>query len=150
MKKILSIPAYIWAVICFLIIPVTFIKNDAFAEKLARLPFMKVHPVYSGGELNQKFEKDGLVIAVNHPVEATPFKNARKRMVQVVFSSSGVLPGMIDQTIDYNFDKYPDFKVRINTANGETTIDPINKTVKSLYASSKVKENWVIRVNLEE
>jgi hypothetical protein len=148
MKKLLSIPAYLWAVACFLIIPVTFVKNDAFAEQLTRLSFMKVHPVYSGGVLNQQYEKDGILISINHPVGTTLFNNGKKGMVQVKFASTGVLPELIEQVIDYNFDNIPDFKVIINTLNGETTFNSLNSTASSLRASSQVKENWVIRLNL--
>jgi hypothetical protein len=150
MKKILSIPAYLWAIACFLLIPVTFIKNDAFAEQLAKLPFMKIHPVYSGGDLENKFERDDLVVAVNKPVNTAVFGKGKKEMVQVTFSATGGLPELIDQTIDYDFDTHPDFQVIINTTNGETNLTPLNPVVKSIWASSKVKENWVIRVNLQK
>jgi hypothetical protein len=150
MRKILSIPAYLWAVACFILIPVTFIKNDTFAAKLAKLPFMKVHPVYSGGDLNQQYDRDGLHIAVNKPVNATASGRGKKEMVQVTFSADGQLPEIIDQTIDYDFDNTPDFAVTIHTANGETKLTPLVPAVKSLWASSKMKEFWVIRINLEK
>lgn len=149
MRKILAIPAYLWAVACFLLIPVTFVRNDAFAEQLATLSFMKVHPIYSGGELSRTYEADSLLISVNKPVAAVLLGN-RKQMVQVSFSKRGQLPGMIDQTIDYDLDGNPDFRVIINTSNGETNLAPIDPTVKSLWLSSRLKEDWVIRVNLEK
>lgn len=147
MRKILTIPAYLWAFACFLLIPVTFVKNDAFAKQLATLPFMKVHPIYSGGEVDRTYEKDSLLISVNTPVSAVLLGD-RKQVVQVSFSKPGHLPGMIDQTIDYNLDGNPDFRVIINTANGETNLTPIDQNVKSLWLSSRLKEDWVIRVNL--
>jgi hypothetical protein len=149
MKKLLAIPAYLWAVVCLLIIPVTFIRNDTFAEQLATLSFMKVHPVYSGGELNRKYQQDSLTISVNKPVSAT-LLGSRKQQLQVTFSQKGHLPGIIDQTIDYDFDANPDFKVTINTASGETQLTPLVSDVRSCLASSKVKEDWVIRVNLDK
>ena len=150
MKKILSVPTYIWAFACLLIIPVIFIKNDTLAEQLAKVPFMKVHPVYSGGVLNQAYDKDGLTIAVNKPVDATAFGHGRKEIVQVTFAAQGRLPDRIEQEIDYNFDNSPDFSITINTNNGATTLVPINPTVRSVWASSKVKDNWVVRINLEK
>jgi len=149
MKRLLSIPAYLWAFICLLLVPITFIQNGAFARQLAKLPFMKVHPVYSGGELNRKYEEDSLFIAVNQPVKAALF-NDSKQMVQVTFSTKGQLPEWIDQTIDYNFDGKPDFSVNIHTKDGKTTLAPLDPTVKSLWASSKVKDVWIVRVNLEK
>ncbi|MBN1790185.1 MAG: hypothetical protein JW830_06800 [Bacteroidales bacterium] len=149
MRKILSIPAYLWAVACFLLVPVTFVKNDAFAKQLATLSFMKVHPVYSGGEVNRTYEKDSLLITVNKTVAVT-LVGDRKQMVQVSFSKGKQLPGMIDQTIDYDLDGNSDFRVIVNTSNGETNLTPIDQTVKSLWLSSRLKEDWVIRVNLEK
>ncbi len=149
MKKLLSIPGYFWALLCLLIIPVTFIKNDELAKQLTRLSFMKVHPVYSGGELNKTYESGNLLISVNHPVQSTIWKKSSKQIVQVAFSSTGALPELIEQTIDYNFDDVQDFKISVNTTNGKTEMLPLNKKVKSLYASSKVKEKWIVRVNLE-
>lgn len=149
MKKLLTIPAYIWAVACLLIIPITFIKNDALAEQLAKLPFMKIHPKYKGGEINRSYEKDGLLIAVNKPVYPSLYGEGSKGFVQVTFSlPGGQIPQQINQTIDYNFDSHPDFTVTISTITGETNLIPIDPTVISLYASSKVKEEWVIRANL--
>jgi hypothetical protein len=148
MKKLLTVSAYLWAVVCLVLIPVVFFKNDTLASQLATLPFMKVHPKYSGGELNRKYEKDSLVIMVNKPVNIALFGDKRQ-MVQMAFSRKGNLPGLIDQTVDYNFDNNPDFKVTINTTSGETNLTPLDQTVKSLSASSRVKDDWVIRVNLE-
>jgi hypothetical protein len=150
MKKILAIPAYIWAVACFLLVPVTFIKNEAFAEQLAKLPFMKIHPKYKGGELNRSYEHNGLSVKINMPVFAALFGEGNKGFVQVAFSAPAQLPEQIEETIDYNFDNSPDFRVTINTLSGETILIPLDQTVKSLYASSKVKDDWVIRVNLKK
>lgn len=148
MKNLLSVPAYIWAIACLLLIPVIFIKNDALARQLVKLPFMKVHPVYSGGEQNRQYEKDGLTITVNKPVNTTAFGKGKKEMVQVSFAAQGKLPDLINQTIDYDFNDSPDFSLTINTISGETELTPVNPTVRSLWVSSKVKETWVVRVNL--
>lgn len=149
MKKLLSIPGYFWALICLLIVPVTFINNDELARQLTRLSFMKVHPVYSGGELNKTYESANLLISVNHPVNATVWKNSDKKVVQITFSSTGVLPEQIEQTIDYDFDAVNDFSITINTQTGKTVLVPLSNKVKSLNASSRVKEHWVVRLNME-
>jgi hypothetical protein len=147
--KIISIPAYLWAVACFILVPVTFIKNDVLAEQLAKLSFMKIHPVFSGGELNRKYQEDSLEISVNHPVVASAIGD-RKQMVQITFAAAGQLPEQIDRTIDYDFNSHPDFRVTINTKNGATKLTPLAPAVKSLWASSKVKDAWVVRINLEK
>lgn len=149
MKKLLILPAYLWAVACFLLIPATFVKNDTFARQLAGLSFMKVHPVYSGGELNREYEHDSMLIRINKPVNTSLFGNGSREIVQVTFSASGALPEQIHQFIDYDFDNHPDFEVTISTPDGKTGFTALQPAVKSLGASSKVKENWIIRVNLK-
>ncbi len=149
MKTLQNIIAYFWATLCFLLIPVTFVQNDLLSKQLTRFSFMRVHPVYSGGELNKTYESGNLLISVNHPVQSTLWKKSSKQVVQVAFSSTQALPELIEQTIDYNFDDVHDFKITVNTPNGKTELFPLNKKVKSLYASSKVKEKWIVRVNLE-
>jgi hypothetical protein len=148
MKKPMIVPAYLWAAICVLLIPVTFIGNDGLARQMARLPFMKINPVYSGGELQRTIEKEGLIIAINNPVFVALIGESRRGFVQIRFAGRPQLPAAIQEAIDYNGDSTPDFHVDINTVSGVTTLDPLSKDVLSLNASSRVNEDWVIRVNL--
>jgi hypothetical protein len=148
MKKIRIIPAYIWAAACFILIPVTFIKNDVLAEKLARLPFMKIHPKYSGGEERIAYINNGLHISVFEPVYSGIKGKGSDGFVQVKFAGTNKIPGTINETIDYDLNGDPDFKVSINTADGITSLEKLNIHVQSIQVSSKVKEYWLVRVNV--
>jgi hypothetical protein len=148
MKKLRIIPAYIWAAVCFILIPITFIKNEALAEKLARLPFMKIHPKYSGGDERIAYINNGLHISVFEPVYSGINAKGSDGFVQVKFAGTNIIPATINEAIDYDLDGDPDFKVSINTANGATTLETLNNHVQSIQVSSKVKDYWLIRVNL--
>jgi hypothetical protein len=148
MKKLRIIPAYIWAAICFILIPITFIKNDALAEKLARLPFMKIHPKYSGGDERIAYINDGLAISVFEPVYNGITGKGSEGFVQVKFAGISHFPANINEAIDYDLNGDPDFKVSINTANGVTTLEKLNNHVRTVRISSKVKDYWLIRVNV--
>ncbi len=148
MKKIRIIPAYIWAAACFILIPITFIKNDALAEKLARLPFMKIHPKYSGGDERIAYIKNGLHISVFEPVYSGIKGKGSDGFVQVRFSGTNKMPGTINEAIDYDLNGDPDFKVSINTADGTTALEKLNNHVQSIQVSSKVKDYWLVRVNV--
>jgi hypothetical protein len=148
MKKLRIIPAYIWAAICFILIPITFIKNDALAEKLARLPFMKIHPKYSGGDERIAYINNGLNISVFEPVYSGIKGKGSDGFVQVKFAGTNNMPAKIDEAIDYDLNGDPDFKVSINTSDGVTTLEKLNNHVKSIQVSSKVKDFWLIRVNV--
>src|SRR5512133_1753249 len=145
MKKLRIIPAYIWASICLILIPVTFIKNDALAEKLARLPFMKIHPRYSGGAERIAYIDSGLHISVYEPVYSGITGKGSDGFVQVKFAGTANMPATINQAIDYDLDGESDFRVSIITATGVTTLEKIDARVRSLQVSSRVKDYWLIR-----
>jgi len=148
MKKIRIIPAYIWAAACFILIPITFIKNDALAEKLARLPFMKIHPRYSGGDERIAYINKGLHITVFEPVYSGIKGKGSDGFVQVKFAGTNKMPGTINEAIDYDLNGDPDFEVSINTSDGVTTLEKLNNHVQSVQVSSKVKDYWLVRVNV--
>lgn len=148
MKKLRTIPAYIWAAACFILIPVTFINIDVLAEKLARLPFMKIHPKYSGGDERIAYIKNGLHVTVFEPVYSGIKGKGSDGFVQVKFAGTNDLPATINEAIDYDLNGDPDFKVSVYTADGATTLEKLNSHVKSIQVSSKVKDYWLIRVNV--
>jgi hypothetical protein len=148
MKKLRSIPGYLWAAACFILIPITFIKNDALAEHMARLPFMKIHPKYSGGEERITYEKEGLHISVFEPVYSGINGKGSDGFVQVKFAGISKMPATINEAIDYDQNGEPDFRVSINTTDGTTNLEKLNNRVQSIGVSSKVKDYWLIRVNV--
>jgi hypothetical protein len=149
MKKLLIIPAYMWAIACLLLIPVTFIGNDSFANQLAKLPFMKVNPLYSGGELTDSIKGQELDIYIYKPVFEAFIGESKEGFVQIRFSSVEKLPDIITKSIDYDHDGKTDFDVNIDTRNGETQLKPLNPLVTGMDVSSKVKGDWIIRVGLK-
>jgi hypothetical protein len=148
MKKLVQIFAYTWAIICALLIPVTFMGNGQFATLLSKLPFMKVSPIYSGGVADRVIEKSGMKITINKPVFEALIGESREGFVQIRFSDSTQLPATIMQVIDYNNDGSGDFILNINTRSNQTQMEPINKNVRQLIVSSKVKNDWIVRVGL--
>jgi hypothetical protein len=149
MKKLKLIPAYIWAAACLLLVPITFVRNNDLAVQLAKLPFMKIHPKYTGGMEKRSYLTNGLLITVYEPVYNGITGKGSRGFVQVKFSGTGQLPGTIHELIDYDFDGNPDFSVSINTANGTTSFEKMNRQVNSLRISAKVKNDWVVQVNLK-
>jgi len=149
MKKILAIIAYIWAIACLIVLLAAFMKNDTFAREMAKLPFIKLHPVYSGGVQAKVINEPGMEIIINKPVFDRIIGQSKTGFVQVKFTSTtDTLPPVIKKDIDYNFDNAVDFGVEINTSTGETKLHQINRLVKDLNVSSRVKKSWVIRVNV--
>lgn len=149
MKKILSIIGYTWAVLCLILIPVTFMGNNVFAGMMAKLPFMKVNPIYSGGETDNVLDHAGIKVTINKPVFEALLGQSSKGFVQVKWTAEKVLPHVISDTIDFDNNGAADFIVHIDTKSGNTQLIPLEKNVLSLRISAKVKESWLVRVNLE-
>jgi hypothetical protein len=149
MKKLLTILAYSWAVICLLLIPVTFIGNNAFANMLAKFSFMKVNARYTGGDVDHSITKKDYKIEVNKPVFNALIGESTTGFVQVKWIPDKEMPPVINDTIDFDRNGSPDFSVIINTKSGKTEFKAFNKSVIGLNVSSKVKENWLVRVDLK-
>jgi hypothetical protein len=149
MGKFFAFFGYIWAIVCVLLIPLTFIGNDQFAKQLAKLPFMKVNPLYTGGEADQVLKQDSLTVVINKPVFEALLGQSSQGFVQVKFIGKSSLPATIKKAIDFNHDGVSDFVLNIDTRNGGTTVVAMNSNVKGLLISSKVKKDWIVRVKLK-
>lgn len=150
MKRLLIIPAYLWAIACLFLIPVTFIGSDSFARQLSKLPFMKVNPIYTGGEITNSINEPGLNTYIYKPVFEALIRESKVGFVQVKFSSpSDTLPEIITKTIDYNLDDSNDFVLEVNTYSGKTILTSLNPLVENVNISSRLKNEWVVRVGLK-
>jgi hypothetical protein len=148
MKKLFLFPAYTWAFICVFLMPITFIGNDYFAHKIIRLPFMKINPVYSGGDTVRSYKQDSIIITINKPVFESLIGKSPRGFVQVKFSGVKHLPAFICSTIDYDNDGKPDFSLNINTLNNDTKLKVFSKYVLELGVSSQVKDYWIVRIKV--
>jgi hypothetical protein len=148
MKNPFTIPAYFWAVICMLLIPITFMGNNYFAQKFARLPFMKVNPVFTGGDVARSYVQDSMNITIYKPVFESLIGTSSRGFVQVKFSSANQLPSLIHSAIDYDADGKPDFDLNINTLTNDTKFESLSQNVSKIDVSSKVKDYWIVRVKI--
>ena len=149
MKTLRTIPAYLWAVICVLLIPAAFIGNDSFAKQLAKLPFMKINPIYKGGEVARITSDSTLKITINKPVFEALIGESSEGFVQIKFECDSLLPEIIRQNIDFNNDGVQDFKLAVNTKTSDTQFEALNKKdVIGLGISTMVKDYWIVRVEV--
>lgn len=148
MKKVITVIGYIWAVACLLLIPVTFVGNQSFARMASRLSFMKVSPIYTGGEVARTVEDSTIKVEIYKPVFEALIGESKKGFIQIRFSSAEKLPPLIEKTIDMDNDGKDDFGLIINTETSDTKLSPVNPHVTGLNVSTRVKDAWVVRVDL--
>jgi hypothetical protein len=148
MKRVISIIAIVWAFFCTVLILVVVINGPQLAQASAKLPFMKINPLFTGGELNYTVTKHSLVIAINKPVFEALIGKSKTGFVQVKFSGSRKALQLIEQEIDYDLDTKADFRLKINTLKNKTEFISLNPNVISVIVSSKVKNNWIVRIKV--
>jgi hypothetical protein len=139
----------IWAFFCTIMLLTVIIAGPQLANVSAKLPFMKINPLFTGGDLNYVVEKDSLKITINKPVFEDLTGESAEGFVQIKFSVGKKLPPIIEQEIDCNKDAKADFKLKINTLQNKTEFTSLNPNAESLIVSSKVKKNWIVRIKVK-
>lgn len=148
MKKIKIIAGITWAFAGLILIIILFPGLNGFSRSLAKMPFMKINPNYSGGDIAFIDSSSGYKIEVREPVFDGLWKERNHGFVQLDWR--GNIPKIITDTIDFNRDGNNDFTITISTDKPETNIQPLNYKVESLNVSTETSFGWVVRVNISK
>jgi hypothetical protein len=146
MKKIKIIAGITWAFICLILIIILFPGLNSFSASAAKLPFMKINPNYTGGEVGQQIVAEGCTLDIRKPVFDGLFKERKKGFVQLDWR--GNIGDEINDTIDYDLDNRPDFYILIDRKQSKTVLNPINNKVRGVSISTPTSYGWAVRVNL--
>jgi hypothetical protein len=158
MKTLQSIGGYTWAGICFFIVVTVFVGNHQLVELLAKAPFMKVHPKYSGGEIAATADHGLYFTQIHRPVFDALVGESKKGFVQVNWTLKSEaeeppfedFPAMIDEAIDYDQDGRDDFRIVLDTATDEASLEGFRPEVVDLALTVRLHRGWVVRVNLHK
>jgi hypothetical protein len=148
MKKIKIIGGIIWTFICLILIIILFPGLNSFSASAAKLPFMKINPNYTGGEVARQLISAGCTLDIRKPVFDGLFRERNRGFVQLDWR--GKIPEEIVDTVDYNFDKIPDFSIRIDTHETSARLDLLNNKVGGIIMSTPASYGWSVRVELKK
>lgn len=146
MKKIKTIAGIIWASFGLLLIIILFPGINGFSRSLARMPFMKINPNLTGGEVVRENIMQDCTLAIHRPVFDGLIRERKSGFVQVDWR--GRVPDKICDTVDFNNDKRPDFVVNIKPSDQSTSILPLNPKVRNVGISTPTSYGWAVRVNI--
>jgi hypothetical protein len=146
MKKIKIIAGITWAFICMILIIILFPGLNSFSASAAKLPFMKINPNYTGGEVAHQLISAGCTLDIRKPVFDGLFRERNRGFVQIDWR--GNIPDEITDTIDFNLDKIPDFTITIDRINSKTSLNPMNSKVMDVAISTPASYGWAVRVEL--
>jgi hypothetical protein len=146
MKKIKLIAGITWAILGLILIIALFPGLNSSSAAVARLPFMKINPNYTGGEIGQQFITASCTLDIRKPVFDGLLMERKKGFVQLDWR--GNIPDKIFDTIDYDLDKIPDFSISIDRNEPKTVLVPINSKVREISISTSTSYGWSVRVEL--
>lgn len=146
MKKVKIIAGIAWALAGLILIIVLFPALSGFSSSVSKLPFMKLHPRYSGGEIAKQIITENYTLDIRKPVFKGLTGERKNGFVQLDWR--GTLPEKLMDTIDYNLDGIPDFRVMIDTRIKASELNAFNNKVKNITVSTPTSYGWAIRVSL--
>jgi hypothetical protein len=146
MKKLKIIAGTTWAILCLLLVLILFPGMGSLAGSLAKLPFMKINPNFSGGEVAKHIPHENYETVLRKPVFDGLTGERKRGYVQVDWAGS--IPSEIRDTIDYNSDGSPDFFISIDTTLQSTVLTALNGKVGKIRISTPTSKGWSVRVNL--
>ena len=146
MKKVKIFAGIFWAFTGLIVIIAMFPSLNSLSGSVSRLPFMKLHPRYSGGEVAYQMVEQSCTLNIRKPVFDGFFNDRKSGFVQLDWL--GTLPEVINDTIDYDKDGIKDFSVLIDRKNSKTDLVSVNKMVEKLEISTPTSYGWSVRVGL--
>jgi len=146
MKKVKIIAGISWALFCLILIIILFPGLNSFSLSVSKLPFMKLNPRYTGGEIADKVISKSCTLDIRKPVFNGFLKERNLGFVQLDWH--GTIPDIIKDSIDYNHDGIKDFCVLIDRKNSKTVLDPINRKIKGVLISTPTSYGWAVRIGL--
>lgn len=146
MKKIKIIAGIGWAFLCLILIIMLFPGLNNLSVSASKLPFMKINPRYTGGEIANQMITESCTLNIRKPVFNGLLKERNRGFVQIDWR--GNIPDKIVDTIDYDLDKIPDFCIFIDRDLSKTVLDPFNSKVRDISISTPTSYGWAVRVEL--
>src|SRR5664280_440336 len=148
MKKAKIIAGISWAFFCLILILILFPGLNSFSSSVSKLPFMKLNPRYTGGEIAKQIINANCTLDIRIPVFNGFIKERSSGFVQIDWH--GNLPETIKDSVDFDSDGKIDFNILINSKDSKTTIEPFNNNVKKVLISTPTSYGWAVRVGLDK
>ncbi len=148
MKKIKIIAGILWAFLGLILILVLFPGLNSFSSSVSKLPFMKLNPRYSGGEIAKQITEKNCTLYVRKPVFNGFLRERNTGFVQLEWH--GTMPDEIKDSIDYDNDGNKDFYILVDRKIHKTTLIPFTKKVKDVAVSTPTSYGWAVRIGISK
>jgi hypothetical protein len=148
MKKVKIIAGISWAFLGLILIIILFPGLNSFSVSVSKLPFMKLNPIYSGGDIARQMITANCTLDIHKPVFNGFLKERSTGFVQMDWH--GTIPETIKDSVDFDSDGKIDFNILINSKDSKTIIEAFNNKVKKVLISTPTSYGWAVRVGLDK
>ena len=148
LKKFRSLIAYIIAIFSLIIVTYLFINLGSISTRISELPFMKINPIFSGGEICNEVIKENYKIYIHKPVFPSLLGNAEFGFVQLDYKFDTNI--VFNDSIDYNLDNLVDFYISSSTNPDSLYLDTYNAEVHDISRNIALQDGRLIRISLQK
>jgi len=148
MKNVRIIAGICWAIAGLILIIILFPGLNSFSVSFSKLPFMKLNPRYTGGEIATQLISEKCTLDIRKPVFSGLLKERNSGFVQLDWH--GTVPGIIKDSIDYDNDGKKDFCIEVDRAKSVSGLHVYNNKVKKILISTPASYGWAVRVGLSK
>jgi hypothetical protein len=146
MKKAKIIAGISWAFLGLILIIILFPGLNSFSVSVSKLPFMKLNPRYTGGEIANQIVAESCTLNIRKPVFNGFLRETKSGFVQLDWH--GTIPETIKDSIDFDRDGKNDFCILVNRKKSKTDLKSFNSKVKDIVISTPTSYGWAVRVGL--
>jgi hypothetical protein len=132
MKRLKSFFGYGWALLCTLIVLVTFALSPYLSREFASATGITISPWHTGGAVERVIDHGVYKTRIHRPVFDGLLAERKKGFIQIDWEPRAGLPGIIEEGIDMNGDRATDFLIRLDTEKRTATITPLNAAALSV------------------
>lgn len=137
MRRIISFISYSLAILATPFILATFIGMSQWQQLLIQLPFMKLDPVYTGGNVIETISDSTYTIDVHEKIYPGWHLKGKTGFVQIEITSNDTLANTLDIADIIIDGKHTGLNLSATTANA---------TNMTISAWCKTEKGWILRV----
>ena len=145
-----SILGYAWGVGIPLLMLVLFLGLNEWSFRFSELPFMQIHPRYSGGEVIKKIDDGGVRYALHRLVRDGLVGERADGFLQIDVTLSDTVKYPIETSFDFDMDGIQDFRLRFETPECTSpSLESFVPEITSFEQYARTTDGWVVRLRYE-
>ncbi len=152
MTSVRKVFGYAWAALPIPIVLVGFLGLGAWSKLLARSTGIQVSPRFTGGEVVKTLPHPGFETRIHRSVFDGLVGERPRGFVQVdwvAIPPTKVLPGRINEQVDYDDDGAVDFVIALDTKANQVRLKALQPDVLGVQRVMVLNEGRVVRVELK-